>query len=765
MIISLVERLLNISAREVPRTAYAWIIRLLFKIGFIVGWTAIVAMFVTRFSITSLPFLFLIQALFSVVGMLLFSYFVNVIPVKKLILANIFIVAVCLLIAALVRSSDLAFFALIIPVSGLFIPQIYIFMSYYIEEFFSPLEGERVFSVIESAETIGGIIGGFLLANAGFLMGVHKLLFFWIFLLFLCAAFILVFEPEVPEFFKKVKAQKKEENPHHRLSINGLVKSYKEIKSIPYLQAILVFMLIQWIIAHFLEYQYTMVVEGSLEHSSSAAENEAHLAGGLGSLVMLFHGSALMIQLFMASRIVRKIGTFGGFLLHALVTFFSAISLLLGFNYLTAILAKNNFEVSGVVQKNAYETSYYAFGFGTSLSIREFFEGLIMPVGTIIGTLSIIIIQKVFDKGLVLPVFELCIIFLVAMMVYFSFHLQAKYTNLAKSNLYQNEDIRCKYNAIEILSQRGHREGAQILTDALDQEEHDEIKIKLVEGLSRNGYKPEIYKLLKMYDERNIPLRRAILNTISKILRKIKSDHEFYEEMSKQLKSIYAVTYDNSLKALIIKCLARVRHKEIMPMLNDANAIVRAYSIASLWFKKPYRKEMESLLSVMLSSGRREQLLAVCEVAHEIRCPEVNKRLIPLLKLNDGEIRTMSALALFKVGYYRTAEYLADLLLKQNKVILSKALEQMGDLDKSSKRYLNKILIRRLMIRQKKPIFGGLGVWHYTDLETDFLDRLKSIFTCLENMDEVQVIDYVLEARRYATPISLYVNKLKFNNI
>jgi MFS family permease len=766
MIISSIERLLNISAREVPRTAYAWIIRLFFKIGFIVGWTSLVAMFVTRFSISSLPFLFLVQALFSIVGMLLFSYFVNIINVKKLILVNIVIVSCLLLLSAIFRSSDLIFFSLIIPSTGLFIPQIYILMSYYIEEFFSPLEGERVFSVIESAETIGGIIGGFLLASAGFLDSIHKLIFFWIFLLFVLATFILVFEPEIPEFFKKVKSQKKsEEDTHHRLSINGLVKSYKEIKAIPYLQAILFFLLMQWIIAHFLEYQYTMVVENSVEHTSSASQNEIYLAHGLGSLHILFHGSALLVQLFLASRIVKKVGTFGGFLLHSIVTLLSAISMLFGFGYLTAILAKNNFEVSGIVQKNAYEVSYYAFGFGTSLSIREFFEGLIMPIGTVIGTLLIIFIQLFLTKFMVIPAFEIAIVFLVMLMVYFSFHLQSRYTQLAKDNLYQNDDLRCKYNAIEILSQKGHRNGAGIIMEALQKEKDDEIRIKLVEGLSVNGGKEEIYKLLNMYEERNVPIRMAILNTINSILKRINNDKKLYEDMAKQFKDIYMLTYDNNLKAFIIKCLARVSPKDVTPMINDANEIVRAHSIASLWHKKQYRKEMEFLLSAMLKSGRREQLLAVCGVAHEIRCNEVNKRLIPLLKINDGEIRTMSALALYRCGYYRTAEYLADLLLRQNRVILAKAITQMATMEKHLKRYLNKILIRRLMIKQKKTIFGGLGVWHYTDLETDFLDRLKNIFTCLDNVDEVQVIDYVLEARRYATPISLYVNKLKFNNI
>ena len=55
---------------------------------------------------------------------------------------------------------------------------------------------------------------------------------------------------------------------------------------------------------------------------------------------------------------------------------------------MSALLARNNFEMTSIVQRNAYETSYYAFRYGTLRSLREFFEGIVYPVSTIIGTLT-----------------------------------------------------------------------------------------------------------------------------------------------------------------------------------------------------------------------------------------------------------------------------------------------------------------------------------------------------------------------------------------
>ena len=43
---------------EFPRTVYTWLIRLLYRTGYIVGWTLLVAMFVTRFPFNGCGFIF-----------------------------------------------------------------------------------------------------------------------------------------------------------------------------------------------------------------------------------------------------------------------------------------------------------------------------------------------------------------------------------------------------------------------------------------------------------------------------------------------------------------------------------------------------------------------------------------------------------------------------------------------------------------------------------------------------------------------------------
>ena len=176
----------------------------------------------------------------------------------------------------------------------------------------------------------------------------------------------------------------------------------------------------------------------------------------------------------------------GGFLLNALVTFFSAVSLFFHFGYFTVILAKNNFELTAVIHKNAYEGSYYAFRHGTQRSLREFFEAFVYPAGTIIGTFLLIGLHFFLLPEHVFLVTQLILVFLTMLMVIFSLRLQGSYTDLSKENLLHSEHQLSRFHAIEILSQKGHRHGIPIMLAALEKPSQTvEIKVKIIEAIGK----------------------------------------------------------------------------------------------------------------------------------------------------------------------------------------------------------------------------------------------------------------------------------------
>lgn len=517
MLKPLVQKVFCLNEKEMPRIAYSWLLKVFLRIGIVLGWTTIIAMFVTNFGIKNLPFLFLIQSVFTILSMLVFSFLVDRFKIKDLIVGSAFLVAITFFAASLFHNHGTVFFALSIIGYGVFIPQIMIFLSSYVEEFFSPWECERVLPIVESSETIGGIIGGLLLSFLAPMAG-YKMLFLWIIFLFCFIGSIFIFCPK--ELVKKepLKSSGNQVNlkKRHNLNKHGLYNSLLEIRKIPFLQSLLVVFFIQWIITYLFEYRFTKVVEEGLSVLGNTPSHEANLTHNLGLLHIILNSSALFIEFLVGSRILKLFGTVGGFLLHSLVTLLSVLSLFIGLDYFTSILARNNFEITSIVHRNSYEASYYALKHGTQKGIREFIQAFIFPLGTIAGTLLLILIESFFVEHHYLIVIQLFLFILSILMVFFSFNLQNTYTDLAVKLLH-GDHLKSKLHGVEILSQKGHSKSFKILIDALNGKHEDLVKIKIIEVLSKYKHLIAIPHLLKFKKHKNIELRKASVEALANL--------------------------------------------------------------------------------------------------------------------------------------------------------------------------------------------------------------------------------------------------------
>jgi hypothetical protein len=158
------QRFLNITKSEWERVVPAFLVKLLFQIVLIMGGTILVALFIEQFTIESLPILFIIQALCVMLGTVLVSAFLKKNTPSSLISIFSAIAALSIFLSSVFFPYDkvILFPALIFSLS-LLMSQVYIWLSLFIENLFSPLESERVFPVIESSEPIGGILSGLLI--------------------------------------------------------------------------------------------------------------------------------------------------------------------------------------------------------------------------------------------------------------------------------------------------------------------------------------------------------------------------------------------------------------------------------------------------------------------------------------------------------------------------------------------------------------------------------------------------------------------------
>ena len=732
------EKTLNIAQHEMPRTLYAWGLLFLHRLGLIIGTTTLVAMFVTHFGINLLLIMIMLQAVLTILGMLVFSFLNHHFSSKKLIPICAFLTGLILFVSTFFVNQQYIFFALLLSVTGIFLPQLTIFLSNYIEDFFTPFECERTFPVIESAQTIGGIAAGFLIATLSPMIGSYKFFYVWILMLFLGVTMIFLFEPFSPEqhhFFQKKEHDKRD----LKTSMGKIVDGLRQIKLFPFLQGLLIIFFLHWMVAYILEFQYTKLIDETLSAATnSAASHEEGLTHGLGSFHMLFHSSALVVQLIAASRILRKLGTVGSFLLHGVVTFFSSVSLLFGFGYFTVILAKNNFELSGIVHKNAYESSYYALRHGTQRDVREFFEAFVYPLGTIVGTVLVLILQFL-GQGF-LPL-QILLVVLTLTMIVFAIRLKHSYTQITKQNLVESEHRVSKLHAIELLAQKGHKDYLTVLVQTLKKpNENLEVKIKILEifyKIKDQKTLPIILEFLHSEDEELVYYAVKALGAFGKLGQNVFDQGFSRYRVIEELKKLFTANASERVRAMIIRTLAILHYEEIVPFLLEVmkgsserlkvacievcalfddpvladyllpflhaeSPFVRAYSALALWQFPHYQARLRLVLNELGGSTNRDDFYAYALVIGEIGNKSDREKLLARFEGLEPLLKITAAFGLIKLGYEDAGTQLVHLLFDGNLLVLEKAKELFCTLKADRQKFLQNIA-RRFVSQKLQP--------------------------------------------------------------
>ncbi|MBU0667904.1 hypothetical protein KJ951_00810 [Patescibacteria group bacterium] len=727
------QNIVDISVSELPRVIYGWVLRFFLRFGFVVGWTVVIAVAVTRFSINTLPLIFMVNAFFTIVGMLFFSVLIDRLSMKQVLTLNIFFAVTTLFVAFLEYDNDIAFTVLALIASGMFLTQISIILSSYLEEFFSPLEAERVIPHIESAETIGGISGGIFLAYfASSVVGSHMLII-WIICLLIFLLLLFSFMPSVPLYLEKIDNQSKR-MIRKKFSWNAIVKSTEQIKKIPFLQILLTVLFFHWIIAHFIEFLYTKAVEESVVSANESA-HEASLTYGLGSLSIFFYGSALFVQLFISSRIIKSVGTFAGFIINSIVTLLSAVSMLFGYGYITAILARNNFEISSIIQKNAYESSYYAFKYGTLRSIREFLEGVIYPLATIVGTSLILGIQTFFLENHFMYVVPFMLLFLTIIMSIFSFQLQSKYTDLTLKNLYSSIPI-ARHHAIEIISQKGHQKSFESLRKLYKMNDNFEIRKKIIMSMGYLGNISAVNFILKIIVDRDERYYRVALEAIEKLGGSLKRTR-ISEDVCKDASSAICLFIDNhrddGLRGLAIRALSRYNPHSLVKYLNSNDTVLQAEAAVALWEMNLYRKKIKRMIQLIIEGKDIDSYRKMARMIGGIRLGGMLKKMTGFGNSSNPELRLLAYFSFLKSNKFRYLPDLINLLLYGNEVTFRKGIELVHCLNIGQKRKI----LHSLM-----PI-GQLENLPDTEEGRRMFRRMREIYDVCEAYDENSYINFL----------------------
>jgi len=782
--ISLINKIFNINDNEWSRVGFAWIIRFLYRVGFVVGWTIIVAMFVARYGIASLPYLFVMNAFFTILGTVFYSSLLHHFRKNVLMIWTVVAAIITLSLAYLLAKFDLIYFFLLLVVAeSIFLVQFKIIFDGYIEEMFTPLESERTFPLIEASETVGGIIAGLGVTLLAGSIDTFNFVVLWIMFLLLMIPLIVLYET----FFEKVEVISLSLGRTTRVGVMSKLKNeFRNVKHMGFIKGLFLVVFLQWVLFNLLEFQYTKAVYQTVSNVVMEAGSgfEHAFVHDLGILYVLFSSSALLVQLFIGSRIINYLGVIGSMILHTIVTFLSLFGLILSFDFTTAILAKNNFTITSIINMNAYHSAYYAVKDKLREHTRELLEGVVRPVGAIVGTLFLITLQFLFKDDVLIFAVNLVMIIVTILFFVVTYLLQQKYTEVAVFDLSESKNRIVRLNAIDILSQKGHRNVLPIFSKILSRkDENVVVKLKILKALRELEYADAIPMIMNvLYDEKP-RIRLAALNTLlsydklpSILSKNLKLEYDlvnllkqlYVDEKNAELKmailrllsfisTIYAIDFllevlkksTGSLKADVIFALGACADPSmvniLLPFLSVTNKKQRAAAAIALGKISNYNFEIDKVVDNFISFRSNNENILALMIIGDLRMRNKISYCLRMLESKNSDVRLHAAITMAKIGDDRSIPVILEFLLSHKESTVFKVKKMLENIDVRISKNIDRMLKHLVAEKINELISTDKRKIDLDKLNNKQLLDLRRLYSIIEEYDEVDVINSALK--------------------
>lgn len=671
--IATLNRILNLQAHEWPRLLVSWSMTFLTRIGFIIGSTILLATFLTQSGAQLLPAFFLGNALLSMLGTVLYRPLLHRVRREVLITYTVLYSAAFLIASvAFLPQGDSTFFVFYMIGQAVFVTQLGILISLFNEDLFTPLESQRVFPVIESAETLGGIVGGFLLSTFSHSFPAYKFMVFWVILLLMIVPIVLLFNP------RTLDVPKLEEHKH---APKKLLTRFKELKKIPFLKGLLIVVFLHWAVMNIVEFQYTNALQDAVAHSEHYEED---LTSRLGTLHMFFFSVALFIQLIAASRVLTSLGVVWSMMLHPIGVILNVLAMTYHYTFASAALVKGGFEFTNIFFKNGYDSTYYGIPHELRDDAKEVLQGMIKPMGAILGTGLMLGISLLFEDARMILALNALIIFLAGFMGFWLYRMSASYTEMCEHNLSHKLDLSTRLNAVEILGQKGHGHLPMSLQRILKRpQEPVVLKEKIIRTLGLREDVTAVETLLTLLDTRSEQIRYAVIQALRRfeVLKKPSLTHSFTRtRVLHTLEQHLLTEKDELVRDALVDCLFRMdsqrftdfvlrglkedpQHKAklirmlklfsdpnlkyyLAPALEDKDPEVRAAALVALWKDDSMHSTLVHHLEQMLIGTKKEALLAAIVAAGEVRYKPAQSQLRAYSKESDVQLQKAALLSL-----------------------------------------------------------------------------------------------------------------------
>jgi hypothetical protein len=539
-----IKKILGITELESSRLKLCWGARFLFQVGFIVSWIMLTALFVEQFGIHNLLWFFLFDAVLYFGGAFIASVLAPRLELRNFLLVAVSSTALLVGSSFFFRPDQLAFFILVILAKDLFFGQVNIALNRLTEHLYSPFEAQRFMPKIESAITVGSVVGAALMVLLIDHISDQSVLWLWMGAL-IGIGFLSVFMRKIlhtiPSFRK----------PHAPIAHkkNPITEAVHGIGKIRFLRHMLVILLLQVMVFTVIEFEFTKeiqshivphgeqheviiptkalqtsfftevvekakevqhVTQEKVETISSKLIMRKSLAHDLGVFHLFFALFALCVQLILTPRVLAYFGIIGAMFSYFFILFAGLFLMLMGHGSVALVRALQHGTHS--LGESAYHMSFYSIFSHRRESVRLFMEGIIRPFGIILGVGLLFFVPSEF-------LFPIAAVMTAGLML-LCIPSRKSFTQLSKANLDSEQNIEGKLHSVEILGQKGHRNSTDILSQKLKhKDEGDIIREKIIRTISDINNPRAVHTYLSVLrdEKENLETKMKVADSLFKL--------------------------------------------------------------------------------------------------------------------------------------------------------------------------------------------------------------------------------------------------------
>ena len=652
-------RFLDIRRDEVAKVWITWTMVALISIGYAIGWSAVHSMLVKRMGVEYLPYTYIGISLLGMVGSSVYLSLADALRRDRLLILFCVATGATLIVARLLVTARpegdagatlplLIFFAAVFFAQGVGNAVLGTQIWTIINDLFRPSQGRRIYPILGTAGTIGGIAGGASIHALANLLGTANLVVVW-------ALCILALVPLTWALRARFGAELRGLRPgaaHAESSGQRLRQGWQFFRASKMAMTLGFIAVMFWVVGSVADFQYTRIMNDTFP-------SEDKLAGYYGIYTIVINVSGLLVQTFLSSYLIRHTGVARGLLLLPATVLAGFVAISAWFTFWPGLLMRYTWDMVGMtVQGNSYQLALNAIPADLRARVRGFIEGFLNPLGGVLGGVAILVLHHAFDatgtgRGWSDPV-TLAGALLAIVWIVVVWRARRHYMDLVEKNL-GSADKRTSMDAIDCLEEPGNARAIALLNKVVGSPE-TERRMAAIRVWGNIGgddapfsaacADPEVrVRLEALRAMRHAAARRPLAaDAIAAAEHLLETDPDpgvraaawqtlwRPEQQVDELTSRWLDTPVPQVRAYVVEAIGKsgldVRTL-LAPRLDDPALIVRAAAVQALWPCQDLREQVRRVLAEMLTAtaqleneGSHVDILITCHRIGECPAPD-----------------------------------------------------------------------------------------------------------------------------------------------